>query len=277
MIRPLLLAVMAAFSTLASPAAAREQLRVMSFNVRYPAADDGANRWEQRRDIMVATIRRAAPDVIGTQELFQTQGDYLVRALPHYAWFGRDRRGGHGDEHMGILYRRDRLTLVRSGDFWLSDTPDVVGSISWGHPLPRMVNWGEFRTRGGTRFFLFDTHLPYRDEDEPAREKGARLIAAKIGEIAGDAPVVLTGDFNTVPSSRTHAVLAERLRDAREAAPRVSGPAETFHGFTGKADRRIDWVFVRGFGVERYATVTDAQGGRYPSDHFPVLAELTLP
>jgi endonuclease/exonuclease/phosphatase family metal-dependent hydrolase len=271
------LAVMAAFVTLASPAAARERLRVMSFNVRYPAPDDGANRWERRRDIMIATIRRADPDVIGTQELFRIQGDYLVEALPRYAWFGRDRRGGHGDEHMGILYRRDRLTLVRSGDFWLSDAPEVVGSISWGHPLPRMINWGEFRTSGGARFYLFDTHLPYRDEDEAAREKGASLIADRIAAIAGEAPVVLTGDFNTVPSSRTHAILAERLRDAREVAPKVDGPAETFHGFTGKADRRIDWIFVRGLGAERYATLTDARKERYPSDHFPVLAEVTLP
>lgn len=267
---------MAAFAVIASPVAARERLRVMSFNVRYPSPDDGANRWERRRDIMVGAIRRAGPDVIGTQELFQTQGDYLVKALPDYAWFGRDRRGGHGDEHMGIFYRRSRLTLLRSGDFWLSDTPDVVGSISWGHPLPRMVSWGDFRTRRGTRFFLFDTHLPYRDEDEPAREKGAHLIAARIGQIAGDAPVVLTGDFNTLPTSPTHAVLAERLRDARDGSPQRSGPAETFHDFTGKADRRIDWVFVRDFAVERYATLNDQRDGRYPSDHFPIIADLAL-
>lgn len=255
------------------PGAATAQLRVMSVNVRLPLASDGANDWPNRRTIFVETVRRADPDVIGTQELFQRQGDDLVKALPRYRWFGRDRRGGHADEHMGVFYRADRLTLLRQGDFWLSDTPEVPASISWGHPLPRMVTWGEFRTRAGKRFFLFNTHLPYRAEDEDAREKGAALIATRVAAIAGEAPVVLTGDFNTVPGSATHRRLAATLADAWETAPHRQGPAETFHNFTGKPDRRIDWVLARGLRPTRVRVLTDYEGDRYPSDHFPVVVD----
>ena len=118
----------------ASGPAQAQTLRVMSFNVRLPVASDGENRWEARRALMIETLRRTHPDLIGTQELFGSQGDALTEALPGYAWFGRGRRGGHDDdEHMGVFYRKDAFRLIESGDFWLSDTPDVVGSISWGN------------------------------------------------------------------------------------------------------------------------------------------------
>lgn len=249
-------------------------LTVMTFNVRLPNPDDGANVWSHRRALFAQTVAAADPDVFGTQELFQAQGDDIVRTLPRYRWFGRDRRGGHADEHMGIFYRPDRLTLLAQGDFWLSDTPDVPGSISWGHPLPRMVTWGRFRTRDGRRFVLLDTHFPYRAEDEAAREKAARLIVARLPAIAGTDPVVLTGDFNTTPDTATHAALVSVLRDVRQAVAHPQGPALTFHDFTGTPDRRIDWILTRGFHPLSVATMTRHKGALYPSDHFPVVARL---
>ncbi|MFV0623315.1 endonuclease/exonuclease/phosphatase family protein [Sphingomonas sp. ac-8] len=252
-----------------------QPLKVMSFNVRYPT-DQGPTRWELRRPVMVATIREAKPDVIGTQELYQRQGEDLVQALPDYRWFGRDRRGGHGDEHMGIFYRADRVRLVRQGDFWLSDTPDQVASMGWGTDLPRMANWGVFETLGGKprRFLFVDTHLPHRDEDAAARERGVALILSRLPAIAQDLPVIVAGDFNADPSSRVYAAMAGTLTDAWASAPHRTGPERTFHNFTGNADKRIDYLFVRGF------TPTDAQvdarheGTTYASDHFPVAVTL---
>lgn len=256
-------------------------LRVMSLNVRLPATSDGDNYWDKRRELMATTIEHAAPDVIGSQELFKRQGDWLVQRLPQYTWFGRDRRGGHDDEHMGIFYRKAALKVVESGDFWLSDTPDQVASISWGHPLPRMVNWALFeRSADGRRFYFFDTHLPYKDEDEPARLKGVQLIRKRIDALPDGVPVVITGDFNTDAGSQVHAALLApdpgkpALIDAWESAPQRSGPAYTFHDFTGKGDKRIDWILVRGLDVQQARTIDDNTAGRYPSDHFPVDAVL---
>jgi endonuclease/exonuclease/phosphatase family metal-dependent hydrolase len=200
----------------------------------------------------------------------------VVRALPGYSWFGRDRRGGHADEHMGIFYRRDRLTLIRHGDYWLSDTPSVVGSMAWGATLPRMVNWGIFETRGVRRhrFVLFDTHFAHRDEDDGARERSAALLLTKLAPIAGKLPIVLTGDMNATPDSAAYRLLAGRLTDAWVASPVRVGPDRTFHDFTGMADRRIDYIFVRGFTPLRAEVRTDHSGKLYPSDHFPVVADL---
>ncbi len=266
-------------ATAANNAAA--PLKVMTFNVRLPTDADGDNRWQARKDILVDTIRAQRPAVFGTQELFAEQGDYIVRHLPEYAWFGVGRRGdaeGAGDEHMGVFYLRDELKVIESGDFWLSDTPDVAGSITWGNLYPRMVTWALFeRIADGRRFYFFNTHLPYRDQDEPIRERGAALLLQRLSALPADVPVVVTGDFNTGPDSGVHARLTGDLVDAWERSRQRSGQEATFHAFSGKADRRIDWILVRGFDVGPVATVADQRNGRYPSDHFPVVAELRWP
>jgi endonuclease/exonuclease/phosphatase family metal-dependent hydrolase len=180
-------------------AARPETLRVMSFNVRYPAKTDGPNVWENRRDLLIATIREKEPDVLGTQELFYEQGQHIIVALPEYTWFGVSRRGGHEDEHMGVFYKPARLRRLSSGNFWLSETPEVPGSMSWNVSLPRMVTWALFEIRSSQhRFYYFNTHFPHRKEDEEARLRCARLIAERIGQLPAGVPVILTGDFTAV-------------------------------------------------------------------------------
>ncbi|GAB3745646.1 endonuclease/exonuclease/phosphatase family protein [Lysobacter olei] len=252
-----------------------QELRVMTFNVRLPTDADGENRWALRREQVAKLLASHQPDVIGTQELYAEQGDYLAAQLPGYAWFGEGRRGGATDEHVGVLYRHDRLRVLASGDFWLSDTPDVPGSITWQHLYPRLVTWALFQRKvDGRRFYLFNTHLPYRDEDQAARLRGVRLLRERIAALPPEVPVVVTGDFNIGADDEVHATLVPPLRDAWRAAPRTAGPAATFHGFTGQADRRIDWILVRGFSVTHATTVDAHVARRYPSDHFPVVADL---
>ncbi len=260
---------------LAEPAA---PLRVMSFNVRTPVDTEPGRRWDDRRDAMVSLLREQHPAVFGTQELVQKQADYLVAHLPGYRWFGKDRRGGSGDEHMGVFYDSAQLTVIESGDFWLSDTPDVPASITWGNLMPRMVTWALFqRQADGKQFYLLNTHLPYREEDEPRRVLGAKLIATRLATLPKDIPVVVTGDFNSEPGSTTYQAFTAALGDARKLAAKVDGPRLTFHDFTGKPTVELDWILVRGFKVDRFQTLDDAPGGVLPSDHYPVQAELVFP
>lgn len=265
---------------LASLFAAAESLRVMTFNVRYPNPGDGANVWSARRDLLVETIRSRRPDVIGTQELFYEQGQYIVEKLPEYSWFGLSRRGSHEDEHMGVFYRKDRLRVVESGDFWLSVTPEKPGSVSWNMSLPRMVTWAVFEIAGtGKRFRYFNTHLAHRDVDETARLKSAMLLACRVGLLDNDEPVVVTGDFNAPAGGAVHQVMAQNLRDAWLDAATRTGPEDTFHGFTGKPrPGRIDWILYRApWKAVSAETITDRKGNVFPSDHFPVLAVFEIP
>jgi len=257
-----------------------ETLRVMSFNVRMPSPNDGANIWTARRDLFVETVRSRNPDVMGTQELFQAQGDYIVEKLPEYAWFGISRRGNHEDEHMGVFYRKARLALVDSGDFWLSPTPEKPASSSWNMSLPRMVTWGLFEIKAThQRFLLLNTHFPHRDIDEAARQKCARVLAARVGWQDEALPIVITGDFNAPVDGPTYQTLIPGLKDAWKDASTRTGPEGSFHGFHGTPGKeRIDWILYRApWKVSTVETITDHAGAVYPSDHFPVLAVFELP
>lgn len=256
-------------------ASAAENLRIMTFNVRYPAKGDGENRWELRRDLLVETIREKAPDLLGTQELFYEQGQYIVEKLPGYAWFGVSRRGNQEDEHMGVFYRKDRLKLLESGNFWLSETPDKPASMSWDVTLPRMVTWGLFQI-GNRRFYFANTHFPHRSQDAAARVKCAEVIAKWLSARPKDIPLILTGDFNTGAGTEPYKLLTATLTDAWEAAARRTGPTGTFNGFQGRTTGpRIDWILYRGpFQALEAETITKNDNGRYPSDHFPVFAVL---
>lgn len=264
---------------LAGGAALPQTLRIMTFNVRYPAKTDGPDRWEFRRDLLVDTIREKSPDLIGTQELYYEQGQYIVEKLPDYVWFGISRRGNHEDEHMGVFYKKDRLRLLDSGNFWLSETPETPGSMSWGVNLPRMVTWGLFEIReAARRFYLYNTHFPHRREDEEARLRAARLLSERLQRLDPSIPLVLTGDFNAAAGGEVYRVFTTHLEDAWARAPKRSGPECTAGGFQGRTDcRRIDWILYRGALRPLEAeTVRRSRDGRFPSDHYPVLAVFEL-
>ncbi|HEU0139617.1 MAG TPA: endonuclease/exonuclease/phosphatase family protein [Bryobacteraceae bacterium] len=261
------------------PAAWAEQLKVMSFNVRLPSKADGENHWDHRRDLLVRTIQKYDPDVFGTQELFHEQGEYIAAKAPEYKWFGVSRRGNQTDEHMGVFYKPSKLTLLDSGNFWLSETPEVPGSMSWNVSLPRMVTWGLFQTTAGKKFYLYNTHFPHRREDAEARTNCARVIAKRIGSLPTGTPLIVTGDFNTAAeSSEPYTILTGESKDAWTTAPDRSGPTGTFNGFKGRdTGPRIDWILYRGDVQPVSAeTITYNESGRYPSDHFPVMAVFEL-
>lgn len=254
------------------------ELRVMTFNVRYPNPADGEDFWDKRKDFLVDTVRRHKPDLMGTQELFHTQGQYIVEKLPEYGWFGLSRRGNQEDEHMGVFYRKDRLHPVETGNFWLSETPGVAGSSAWGMSLPRMVTWAVFEDKQTKqRFTYYNTHFAHRAKvDDEARRRSALLIAERMPK---QGAFVLTGDFNAAAGdSSAYAALVPALKDAWMEAARKSGPEGTFHGFRGTPGKaRIDWILYRApWKVKEAAALTDSREGRYPSDHFPVLAVFEL-
>jgi endonuclease/exonuclease/phosphatase family metal-dependent hydrolase len=264
---------------LAGTALGADTLRVMAYNVRQPAKGDGPNLWELRRDIFINSIRAAAPDLIGTQELFQLQGEYIAEKLPQYDWFSLGRRGDRTDEHMGVFFNRDKFLLHDSGHFWLSETPEVPGSIAWDMSLPRMVTWGLFEIKDrGTRFYFYNTHFAHRRQDEEARVRSAEVILRRIEALPADVPIILAGDFNTPPGGEVHRMFTRVFQDAWLTAAHRVGPEATFHGFRGGTEgNRIDWILYRTrWKVLEAATLTYNEDGRYPSDHYPVLAVFDL-
>ncbi|QDT15813.1 endonuclease/exonuclease/phosphatase family protein [Alienimonas californiensis] len=267
-------------------------LRVMSFNLRYGTARDGENAWPHRKEFVAETIKTFSPDVLGTQETLAFQRDELLERLPGYAAFGVGREDGtEKGEMTTLLYRTDRLEKLDGGHFWLSETPDEVGSQSWDTSLPRMASWLKLRDRrpgGAGDFWVFNTHFDHRGAQ--ARAESATLMRAKIAAIAGDGPAIVTGDFNAVPGSLPYKNLfgdpadaaGQRvtLRDSyRERRPdgEPGQSAGTAGGFRreDRGESRIDWIAV----TPHWAIVDAAidrthRDGRTPSDHDPVTAVL---
>jgi endonuclease/exonuclease/phosphatase family metal-dependent hydrolase len=267
----------------AAPAAA--PFRVMTFNIRYNNPGDSLDAWPHRREGVGGLIRFHDPDLIGLQEAQRNQIDDLQRLLPGYAWLGVPRAdGGPRDEYTAIFYRMDRFDLVGQGSFWLSETPDVPASRGWDAQLPRNATWGRFRDRvTGDTVLHLNTHFDH--VGERARTESARLVRRWLGETARGLPVVVTGDFNTGAGSTPIQVLvdpapAPRLVDAMSvSAEPPYGPNSTWNGFRAiEPGRRIDFVFVgNGVRVLEHAILAETlEGGHYPSDHLPVLAEIAV-
>lgn len=245
----------------------------MTANVRGPA-DPGPAAWSARRDLLARVIRGAAPQVVGTQETTDPQRDDLLERLPDYRFTGRDHHGGSGGEHTGILWRPDEVELVEHGDFWLSDTPDVPGTGTWGGPTPRVVTWARF-AREGIRFLFANTHFPWPEDaaGEAGRTRCAEVLRDHAVRLAGNEPTIVTADFNTVPSSDAHRELTRDFADAADAGR--DGPAGTFHGFRGvPVEGDIDWILVRGFASRGIRVITEHEGDVYPSDHYPLVARV---
>ena len=272
-----------------------EAIRVMSFNIRYGTAKDGENAWPHRREMVFDIIREHQPDIVGMQEVLNGQRAELLRALPEYESLGTGRFDGMlRGEFSPIVYRQDRLEVLEHGQFWLSDTPDVPGSKSWGNAITRICTWARMRDRAtGQSFYFYNTHLDHRSP--PSQQRSAELIAQRIATHEHkDDPLILTGDFNANEDTSTIRFLKGEIERAFETTTdpppspnlrdtfRVLHPdatnVGTFNGFRGESCRgKIDYVFVcANVQVVSAAIVHDNTNGRYPSDHFPVTATIIL-
>jgi len=257
------------------------RLHTMTFNLRY-ASDTAPNTWAQRRPVMRELLHRAAPHLLGTQEgLYGQLRDIAADLGPRYDWLGTGRAGGSRDEFMAVFYDTRRLQPLEYDHFWLSDTPYVIGSNTWGGAVVRMVTWVRFHDLATDRqFYALNTHLDHLSQY--ARERAAGLITERLGGLDPALPRVVTGDFN-VAAHRNPVydtmLNGGTLADAWEAADRRGKLYATFHGYKPLVPDgdRIDWILTSPGVRTRYAAInTYSRGGQFPSDHLPVHAVLEL-
>jgi endonuclease/exonuclease/phosphatase family metal-dependent hydrolase len=258
-----------------------QKLIVGTFNVRYDNPKDEGNLWVDRAPVVANLLRFHGFDIFGTQEALKNQLDDMSRALPEHERYGRGRDDGKDKgEFSAIFFRKDRFKLLNKGDFWLSETPDKP-SMGWdGTCCHRICSWVQLQDLASKKkFYVFNAHFDHQGVQ--ARQESSKLILQKIQEIAGQEPVILTGDFNGDHSSGWYQAIANsgKLKDTfREVKhPYVTNPS--FNGFKHPKEGKqiIDHVFVTGnFKVNRWGVLTDSYHGKYPSDHFPILVELEL-
>ncbi|HIY46977.1 MAG TPA: endonuclease/exonuclease/phosphatase family protein [Candidatus Alistipes faecigallinarum] len=257
-------------------AAETPQLKLISFNLRNSGGEDGSNRWEHRRHATERMIREEAPDLFGVQEALADQLQYLDESCPQYARVGVGRDDGDkAGETMAIYYRHDRFELVNSGTLWLSETPETP-SRGWDGACNRTVTWVELRDKtSGKSFFYFNTHLDHQGRQ--AREEGIKLLVEIVGKVAGKAPAILGGDFNSPTDSPIFRPLVRFMKSARDKAPESDNEG-TFNGFGTAPDTIvIDHIYFRGkLRCLQFKTLKGDYGAPYISDHYPIEMVFTL-
>lgn len=249
----------------------------MTFNIRYNTDEDGENAWPKRRELFFKTIEMFNPDLLGLQEVKTDQGQEIKERLKEYEMIGQPRDESPRAERSSVMFKRDRFEMVRGGTFWLSETPDEAGSKGWDGVFPRVCTWVELRDRksDGRTLFYFNTHWDHKGAK--AREESAKLMRRKVDELAGDKPVIITGDFNAPQNTKPYTtLLGDKFTEAfLDAHPRPTTQDYTFHSFTGHNTHavRIDWVLRSKDFITKSAAINRTnENGRYPSDHFPVEA-----
>ncbi|GAA2444500.1 endonuclease/exonuclease/phosphatase family protein [Actinomadura vinacea] len=267
---------------IAAPAAfaGDAKVRVMSYNVRLNA-DAPPKDWPSRLPLMKNVLRKHQPDLLGVQEALWQQMRDLDGALPEHDWIGMGRQGGTRDEFSAIFYRKDRFEVLDFDHFWLSDTPNVIGSKTWGNNITRMVTWAKFRDRRtGTAFYHVNTHFDHQSEN--ARVKSAELILQRVRGFEAGTPVVMTGDFNAAAEkTQPYSVLTgqDAFVDTWKTADKRGPAYNTFGGWKPPVPGgdRIDWILTRGDVRTGWTEIDPYQkDGLYPSDHYPVVAHVTI-
>ena len=274
--RKILYSLMAAVAILSAGCTSTPQeneVRVISYNIRYLNNKDGDNSWDFRKQASINMVNDERPTVFGLQEAVKAQVDFLAENLPNYAHYGVGRDDGkEKGEFMAIFYDTEEVELLDKGTFWLSATPETP-SKGWDGQCFRTCTWTIFKCKAtGDKFAYFNTHLDHRGKE--AQREGMKTIVKMIQEKVGaDVPVFLSGDFNTRTNDPIYEPLKAIMTDSRELA------AETDHRgtYTGFRVREnpvvVDHIFVRGAEVDKFQVLCDKNyGAEYISDHYPVLS-----
>ncbi len=257
-----------------------QKITIGTFNIRYDNPRDSGNLWKDRAPVVSNLIRFHGFDILGVQEGLINQLEDMSTALPEYARYGKGRDDGKdGGEHSAIFYKKDRFKLLKSGDFWLSETPDQPGK-GWDVTCcNRICSWvylEDHKTQ--KKFYAFNVH--YDHQAVIARRESSKLILKKISEIAGTNPVLLTGDFNGNRESEWYQHLATSgvLTDVYTKVKFPYANNSSANGFrVPRGNAVIDHIFMtQQFDASRWGILTDTYFGKFPSDHFPVLAEVEL-
>ena len=251
---------------------------IISYNIRYDNNWDVENSWKIRRKKISKILIQYSPSIVGIQEGLLNQVQYIDSSLINYDYVGVGRDDGkEKGEFCAIYFDTTRYVLLKNSTFWLSETPDTI-SVGWDAALERICTYGLFKDRITRKaFWVFNTHFDHIGII--AREKSSELILKKINKINRQSlPVILMGDFNSIPNSPPVKEIITELSDALQISmEKLHGPRGTFNGFNEDLpiEQRIDYIFTNKLKVLSYTHINDRlDNNRHISDHLPVMIKI---
>ena len=256
----------------------KQELKVMSYNIRLGSGQDGTNSWPHRCPATIEMINDQAPDVFGIQEALEYQIDFIEEYCNNYKCVGVGRDDGKKKgEFMAIFWNKKTTQMLKWGTFWLSETPDVP-SKGWDAKCRRTATWALMKDKkSGKKYYFVNTHLDHRGK--LAQKNGLMLIVDRIESINPENyPMVLTGDFNIRPDNPALAELDKIMDSARKVAAKTDNH-NTFNGWSIKpSDVIIDYIYIAGFSsCPEYQTITKKYAERpFVSDHYPIISKVVF-
>jgi endonuclease/exonuclease/phosphatase family metal-dependent hydrolase len=276
-------------------------IRVMTFNVRGAPEDDGINIWKNRASVNLAVIHSAEPEIIGFQEVQDANLSAYLEELEGYEFEPGPICNRPGRIlHNAIFWKSKRFTCEQSGAFYISPTPNRW-SRGWDAGRVRLVNWVKLtQIENHQTFFFLNSHMDHIGHQ--SRLEGSRLILNQLTQFNSQGfPAVLVGDFNSLPQlpaeytppSNTetpyqiliHGGFIDTFLETNHHNGRQ---INTFHDFKGEefikgvnsSDWRIDWILLYDphdlIRIQKSEILRDGTPPIYPSDHYPVIADLDL-
>ncbi|HEV8080267.1 MAG TPA: endonuclease/exonuclease/phosphatase family protein [Chitinophagaceae bacterium] len=258
-----------------------QQFTVGTYNIRYDNSKDTGNMWVNRAPVVAALIRFHDFDIFGTQEAYKNQLEDIANTLTQYSYYGVGRNDGKDKgERSAIFYKKNDFNLLNNGDFWLSETPDKPGKGWDATCCNRICSWVYLQhKKSKKKFYVFNAH--YDHQGVEARRESSKLILQKIEAIAGNDAVIFTGDLNGSQSSEPYITIINsgKLKDTYNEVQYPYANNASFNGFgkTKNTKDIIDHIFITNhFTVSKWGVLSDTYYGKFPSDHFPVLAEVSF-
>ena len=243
--KQLLLILLGLFIVFNSCTGYNKKINLMTYNIRLNTETDSINKWDNRKEGIVNLIKEENVDVFGIQEALPDQIEYLSNQLKDYDYVGEGRDGGNSGEYSAIYYKRERMNLIETETFWLSETPEIP-SMGWDAVINRIVTLGVFKIKNlGKELIIYNTHFDHIGK--VAREKSASIILNHISKNNyQDKPTVVMGDLNANPDESPIKLLSEQLEDSFKKLP-IKDPIGTFSGFDprSKLSNRIDYIFTK--------------------------------
>jgi len=270
--RPIIIA----FTLLAATAVAQDHI-VVSYNIRYDNRDDGADRWDLRKEALVEAVLAEQPSLIGIQEALAQQVAFLDERWKAYARFGVGREDGIAKgEFTPIYFDSARYSLIAGRTVWLSETPSLP-SKGWDAACERIATIIELNERStGEKLLVVSSHWDH--VGERARKESAAMLLREIeSALSARNAVIMMGDLNAEPDSEPINLLARFLTDA---CPVNLQQEPTFNGFEpdDKATKRIDYIWhaPHRWISDDYRVIKPKVNQRQASDHHMLVARLRL-
>lgn len=267
--------------TITSAVKAQDTLKIMTFNIRNSAANDGKNSWEKRKKSVVTMLQNSGAEIFGVQEALDDQMQYLQSSLNDFASVGCGRDDGKkAGEYAAIFYNKKIFNCEKSGTFWLSENPTLPGSRSWGSACTRICTWAVFQIiSSGKNILVCNTHFDHISSE--ARINSAKMVLAFADSISHLKPIIIMGDLNAASTDSCVQTFLQNsngyLHLCEEKSP--SKVTLTYHGWgkENKSDSPIDHVIISSeiFCLD-YKVLREKINHRFVSDHYPLMVRLLI-